>query len=118
MGWTTADDLDLHVIPPSGPENEIYYTRKNAGGGTLDVDANADPGRLLTEPVENVFFSDPEPGQYQVYIKNYKDRTSGIRTEYLVRVTIDGHIHNFTGAIDGDNSQIKVCSFDYPPQED
>ncbi len=118
MGWTTEDDLDLHVIPPSGQENEIFHNRKTAGGGTLDVDANADSRLLLEEPVENVFFSDPEPGRYRVFIKNFKDRTVGSRTDYLVRVTIDGQVRSFTGSIDGDKAQIEVCSFDYPPQED
>ena len=43
MTWTSAHDLDLHVIEPSG--NEIYFGNTNsATGGSLDHDVICVPG--------------------------------------------------------------------------
>ena len=117
MGWNTTDDLDLHVVPPGGAESEIFYDRKAAGGGTLDVDANDHNDRLVEEPVENVFFPDPEPGRYRVFIVNFKDRTPEGGTEYLVRMTVGETNRCFTGSIDGEKARVEIDAFDYPPQE-
>ena len=118
MGWNSTDDLDLHVVPPGGDDSEIFYNRKIAGGGTLDVDANEKNDRLVEEPIENVYFPDPEPGRYRVFIVNFKDRTPGEQTEYLVRMTVGETNRCFTGFIDGDKTLVEVDTFDYPPQED
>ena len=87
----TIDDVDLHINAPG--DHHIYYSNKSAGGGILDVDANAGGQRILN-PVENIYFADPLPGEYWVYILDYTDRSEG-DTEYLVRVTI------------GDESQVE-----------
>ena len=86
MGWSTYDDLDLHCTTPSGAE--IAYYNKNAEGGHLDVDMNADSDNLSTSPVENIYFEDPEPGEYHIWIDNYRDRTEDGDSTALVRVTI------------------------------
>merc|ERR1711879_60149 len=77
--WDTTDDLDLHVVPPGGPE--IYYGSKKSMGGELDVDMNAQ-GPYSIEPVENVFWppyvpgtAEPPHGEYRVFVENYTRRS-------------------------------------------
>ena len=67
--WSCSDDLDLHVICPSG--EEIYYDHnKSACGGELDVDMNAG-GTKSDHPVENVIWTGDVPaGEYQVKLHN------------------------------------------------
>lgn len=73
LDWFNYDDLDLHVIEPSG--NRIYFSDKHSpiSCGFLDVDMNAG-GKKSREAVENVIFKDrnslPE-GDYKVLVKNY-----------------------------------------------
>lgn len=117
LGWNTKDDLDLHVVPPGGDESEIFYDRKVAGGGTLDVDANEKNDRLVDVPVENVFFPDPEPGRYRVFIVNFKDRTPEGKAEYLVRMTVGETNRCVTGSIDGETALVEIGTFDYPLKE-
>ena len=52
--WNNTNDLDLHVIPPSG-EAISFSHKKSACGGLLDVDMNV-RGNSET-PIENVFWA-------------------------------------------------------------
>ncbi len=69
LAWDDRNDLDLHVVCPDGVD--INYIRRQACGGTLDVDANGDVRRLTPTPVENVFFTEPQPGRYRVVVDPY-----------------------------------------------
>ena len=109
MLWDSDDDLDLHLLTPDG--SEIYYGNRTAQGGELDVDANVG-GRTMDNPIENIYFSDPEPGTYTVFIKDYSDRSEG-PTDYIVRVTVGGQSQTFTGTIDGSGTQVDIITFVY-----
>ena len=109
MLWDSDDDLDLHMYTPDG--SEIYYSNREAGGGTLDVDANVG-GRTMDNPIENIYFPNPEPGTYTVFIKDYSDRSDG-PTDYIVRVTVGGESQTFTGTIDGSGTEITIVTFVY-----
>lgn len=109
MLWDTDDDLDLHMYTPDG--SEIYYSNREAGGGVLDYDANVG-GRTMDNPIENIYFPNPEPGTYTVFIVDYSDRSDG-PTDYLVRVTVGGESQVFTGTIDGSSTNILIITFEY-----
>lgn len=111
MLWNTYDDLDLHVYTPTG--EEIYFSNPSAGGGTLDVDANAYDDSLVESPVENIYFSAPGSGTYSVYIYNYYDRTEGYGSDYLVRITVGDVSQTFSGTIDGTGTQVDIYNFTY-----
>ena len=69
--WNNYNDLDLHVVCPSG-ERLHGGNKTSACGGELDVDANV---RAETrKPVENVFWEEGKApaGKYQVYVHHYK----------------------------------------------
>ncbi|MBO6302855.1 MAG: hypothetical protein J6N15_10500, partial [Ruminiclostridium sp.] len=70
--WNRFDDVDLHCEAPG--DAHIYYGNKTAGGGQLDVDANAGGQRIL-DPVENIYFENPRNGHYKVYLHQFADRS-------------------------------------------
>jgi uncharacterized protein YfaP (DUF2135 family) len=116
MLWGTHDDIDLHMITPDN--KHIYYSNKTAGGGTLDVDMNAGSSNLSTSPVENIYFPEPADGHYKIYIRDYRDRTEGQSSHYLVRVIVNGQERLFEGEIDGTGTEIVIFEFDYVAADD
>lgn len=86
LAWTNSDDLDIHVIEPDG--HEISFSNKghrSRNTGMLDVDMNAYGPHSDTEPVENVVWSKPMDGKYQVIVHNYNKRTND-RPGYTLQV--------------------------------
>ena len=83
LAWDDRNDLDLHVVCPDGLD--INFIRRRACGGTLDVDANGDMHHLTPTPIENVFFTEPQPGRYRVVVDPYGMRE---RAASPFRVTI------------------------------
>lgn len=76
LAWSNYDDLDLHLVEPSG--NEIYHANKgpSVSGGTLDVDMNAG-GPRSRDPVENIYYGRRDkmrPGNYHLYVHQFKKR--------------------------------------------
>ncbi len=107
--WNRYDDVDLHILAPG--DAHIYYSNKTAGGGRLDVDANAGGQRIL-DPVENIYFENPKNGHYKVWLNQYADRSDD-SASYLVRVNVDGEVREFTGTIDTTGTDIQIYEFDY-----
>lgn len=83
LTWEDRNDLDLRVSCPDG--TDIYFRRRQACGGMLDVDKNGDMRDLTAAPVENIYFNEPQPGRYRVVVDPYGMRD---RSATPFRVTI------------------------------
>ena len=115
LSWDYYDDLDIHIIEPSG--NEIFYGNQRSynSGGWLDVDMNVQPNDSL-EPVENIAWADGsriQEGRYKVFVENYTKRNMSA-SGFEVQMEIDGNTSLFV--YDKPlryKEQIVVIEFDY-----
>ncbi|BCH33182.1 hypothetical protein MesoLjLc_51120 [Mesorhizobium sp. L-8-10] len=92
LAWTNYDDLDLHIVEPSG--NHIYYGNRS---GKLDVDMNAGGGSSR-EPVENIVWSGRlANGRYKVAVNNFCKRET-IDVGFTLEVEYGGAVQQFSYA--------------------
>ena len=117
--WDNYNDLDLHVVCPSG--ERIHGGNKNSEcGGELDVDANVRPE--TKKPVENVVWDDntAQPGEYQVYVHHYKKhkkRRTKDPTKFKVIINNVGELLEFDGKVSHGDPIKLVAQFDVPTSE-
>ena len=118
--WNNYNDLDLHVLCPSG--ERIHGGNKTSEcGGELDVDANVRPE--TKKPVENVVWPDfkAPPGAYKVYIHHYKKhnkRRSKDPTKFRVVCNTGGQIIHYEGELSHGDPIMLVCEFTLEAPED
>ena len=118
--WNNYNDLDLHVLCPSG-ERIHGGNKKSECGGELDVDANV---RAETrKPVENVFWQDGQApaGRYQVYVhyyKKHKKRRSKDPTKFQVIVNEGGDPREYNGELTAGDPIMLVAEFNLPSPEE
>ena len=118
--WNNYNDLDLHVVCPSG-ERIHGGNRKSACGGHLDVDANVRPDSR--KPVENVVWPEGQApaGSYQVFVhyyKKHKKRRSKDPTKFQVIANAYGDLMEYKGELTfGEEIQL-VCTFTVPTMEE
>ena len=118
--WNNYNDLDLHVVCPSG-ERIHGGNKKSACGGELDVDANV---RAETrKPVENVFWEDgtAPAGTYQVFVHYYKKhnkRKSNDPTKFQIIVNQGGDLLEFNAELSMGDPIMKVAEFTLPSTEE
>ena len=118
--WNNYNDLDLHVVCPSG-ERIHGGNKKSACGGELDVDANV---RAETrKPVENVFWNEGEApaGRYQVYVhyyKKHKKRRSKDPTKFQVIINEGGDPREYNGELSAGDPIMLVAEFNLPSPEE
>jgi uncharacterized protein YfaP (DUF2135 family) len=111
--WNNYNDLDLHVVCPSG-ERIHGGNKSSACGGELDVDANV---RAETrKPVENVFWQDGKApaGKYQVYVhyyKKHKKRRSKDPTKFQVIINQGGDPREYNGELSAGDPIMLVAEF-------
>jgi len=123
LAWDTMDDLDLHVILPSGEEISYQNNTSRDMPCMLDVDMNVSGGSR--EPVENVFAGNLDKmveaphGKYKVIVQNYSYHEPGSTTSTPVpfRVVIEknGVKEKFDGKClgTGTSSNVTVHEFNY-----
>lgn len=114
LNWNSNADLDLYVIEPGG--EEIYYLHTpSATGGALDRD-NQCSDFVLGKP-ENIFWTTPPNGTYQVNVVYYQDCGSAGPVNFTVRVCknniCENPISGTVNAVDPAVS-IPVTTFTYP----
>lgn len=96
LAWDYSDDLDFHMVEPSG--HEIYYAnrrRLSGCGGVLDLDANGADGPVL-KPAENIVYAQRRTmreGVYKLKVNNYARCSSGPTAKgFDVEVEFDGQL--------------------------
>ena len=111
--WNNFNDLDLHVVCPSG-ERIHGGNRESACGGELDVDANVKPE--TKKPVENVVWPEGKApgGTYKAYVHHYKKhkkRRSRDPTKFKVVCNAGGEILEYEGEITNGDPIMLICEF-------
>ena len=118
--WNNRNDLDLHVITPSG--QRIYYASKQSScGGWLDVDMNV--RGETTKPVENIRWKKGEApkGQYKVIVQNFAfHEANRTPTHFELELEVAGEIKRFKGTTSpngetGTDSEVLVHTFTFDP---
>lgn len=112
LRWDFPGDVDLHAIQPDG--QEIYFANTRASGrsgGELDHD-DLDGGQGA---VENIYWSNPVEGAYQVRAVYY--RVNGMAPDggtVNVRVKVNGveRVYSFTLSTEG--QVYDVVTVNYP----
>lgn len=120
--WNNTNDLDLHVIPPSG--EEVFFGHKRSlCHGWLDVDMNVHGESI--KPVENVRWKTGEApaGKYKVFVQNFRFYDpQRAPTPFRVELEVNGQITHFDGVISpnqetGAKSNVIVTEFNYDPSQ-
>lgn len=82
LKWNTADDLDLHLILPSGAldsNTDVYYSHMKAEykGGICFLDHDAIPNNDNENPQENIVWMNNLPdGKYKVVVKLFNKKSN------------------------------------------
>ncbi len=98
--WQNHNDLDLHVVDPSGVE--IFYgNRQSPSGGWLDIDQNAGCSVRVNKPIEHVRWkqANAPDGRYSVYVKHYANCGPSDPTSFQVEIKNGQHVEQFEGRI-------------------
>jgi hypothetical protein len=114
LSWFNYDDLDIHVVEPSG--NKIYFGSgtNHKTSGTLDVDMNVNPN--TRKAVENITWpikSKIELGNYRVMVNNYTKRET-VDVGFEVEIECANEVYNFSYSKPvKDGSYVNVTDFNF-----
>jgi hypothetical protein len=111
--WNNFNDLDLHVVCPSG-ERIHGGNRLSQCKGELDVDANVKAE--TKKPVENVVWDvgDADDGLYKVYVHHYKKhkkRRTKDPTEFKLITGVKGEFKEYNSKLTHGEPILLVTSF-------
>ncbi len=97
--WNNFNDLDLHIVCPSG-EPIFFSHRRSACGGELDVDMNAG-GPTSNTPVENIYWphGGAPNGNFSIYVHYYANHGGVDPTRFRVAVKVGSRTHTFSGSV-------------------
>ena len=119
LAWRNVNDVDLHVIAPSG-EHISHVHRRSRCGGILDVDMNVEGES--EEPVENVRWLTNAPwGRYTVLVNFFKLNSEGVRRprrqspyQLLVQLGSESLLREAVAGFG--EQQVTVWRFQYIPE--
>lgn len=120
LAWKNVNDVDLHVIAPSG-ERISHLHKSSTCGGLLDVDMNV-RGESIS-PVENIrWIANPPVGRYTVLIHLFRIHRpqTGIRVtrgspfQLLALLGPESHLESDTVS---QRRQLAVYRFQYIPSD-
>lgn len=117
LAWFNKNDLDLHVVCPSG-DTIFYGHRQTLCGGKLDVDMNIVYAMALDKPVENIYWTKAPRGHYKIYVNHYTNHGQPDcqdPTAFAVRLVKRGRTQVFTGEVvcnDPAKRRVLVHEFD------
>lgn len=119
LEWFNFDDLDLHVVEPSGGRIYFGLKRSRQSAGFLDVDMNMGVG-TTREPVENIAWGLGEriqEGTYRVEVHNFCKRENE-NLGFNVQVECRGSVFNlsYPKALPHDRT-VLVAAFLYSKRE-
>jgi hypothetical protein len=101
LAWHNGDDLDLHAVEPDGAYIHFasQYRASRGGrtphGGQLDVDMNAGGVDNNKDPVENIVWTKPGDGVYEIRVNNYSQRSKS-DTGYTLEIENAGVVLQFS----------------------
>lgn len=114
LAWDDRNDLDLAVICPDG--GKIWFDRRTACGGTLDIDRNRTGEPTITTPIENISFGPTMPnGRYRIEVTHFARNTGGpASSPFRVTLKIEGQPdRTATGSVAAGQSRIAM-DFTWP----
>ena len=138
LRWQGTSDLDLHVLDPVGrhvgvmtwedlwnPDEALSARRraeeaqKRAGDappGILDIDCNADPERLCSRPIENIFWPEGTAlrGEYRVAVRLFQQVYEPGPVSYAIEVRRGRTVvETFEGVLDPENERSEWLTVGY-----
>ncbi len=117
LAWHTLNDVDLHVIAPSG-EHISYSHRTSFCKGNLDVDMNAstnDTDKTISEePVENVRWLDraAPSGRFTVIVNQFEWRNGRTEDPFQLLVKLGDETQLVEGEVNA-RENVSVHRFQY-----
>jgi len=110
LAWNGCEDLDLHA---ECQDTEIYYGRKDACGGHLDVDMNASACSLNS--VEHIVWKNRPPrGTYAISVVLFNRKGQSARTipfEVQVKLKGEDSPRTFPGSVSTEGQKVQVYSW-------
>jgi hypothetical protein len=116
VAWTGGEDIDLHVVDPSG--ERVYYGNKQAAsGGSLDLDSNP-ACNLDNKNNENIVWptNGAPAGEYLVQVVQFDD--CGVaRSDWVVTIQMRGQPpRTYSGSfVGGSNAPATFGPFTFTP---